>query len=795
MTVSVGLDLLPPGALGLFEFVFELFGLVHVALFECALVGTQTRVGRRHKVLAVVTELVERHGKVGEAIVVFCVGRHFGRLPQHLVVVLVLLTRQVFGPFALEPRNVRVVGIVHLALYAVAAACSTPHGALLELHHGTLTRGLVGDGKLADVLEILVARKQVAHERARLGNAKHIAIAKLEADGALGDELERLAPELVLDRTPALRLPALALGVEGDDGRLMHHLLGQKAQMLVVAHTLKRLAQQRVERLAARAQLGAGIARHGKRAHEAHALLPVVALARALQQVGRILVLLRRRLQQRERTVERDGEADRRQILADVLLEHAEQRHLVARHLGRQLLAVLYHRLAAAAAAAALAVAVRDGARVVGVGLRVVGLAVGAVGLAALGAREVGVVVGLGVVVHEELLSVAVGVVEDGRVGAGGGERGDGHAAAATAALAHAAAEARHGAHGASVGVDARDVGLDRGAQLVELGDELLGGHVEGGEVVGVVGLGAERAHDGVGGGAGGGLVLECARAALEVLDERRGLVEVGEYVGEVDGLEVVAVGDVETLEAARGALGDEGAEVGAPGFKVLGRERLEVEDAGARVDVDGAVTLGAGDGGVGDLDGVARGLVRADGVGEDALVGEHEEALGIALHLLALLLEDPSGVHHVQLVDLAVVDGEAALRARRLAVAVAAHDGECWRPARSLYRGGWVLQVSLDTGQRWTRTQPRQVRWRRSRCSKAGRRRCGWVFESGSGMKGKVQVKFGRAREDEVEHRPGSRGASKCSETGGERASERGRKITGNAARAYSRGPSHFTL
>ncbi len=64
-------------------------------------------------------------------------------------------------------------------------------------------------------------------------------------------------------------------------------------------------------------------------------------------------------------------------------------------------------------------------------------------------------------------------------------------------------------------------------------------------------------------------------------------------------------------------------------------------------------------------------------------------------------------------------------------------------------------------------------VRWRRSRCSRAGRRRRGCGSASASGMKAKVEGKFGPGSEDEVEHRPGSRGACVCSETGGERASE----------------------
>lgn len=92
-----------------------------------------------------------------------------------------------------------------------------------------------------------------------------------------------------------------------------------------------------------------------------------------------------------------------------------------------------------------------------------------------------------------------------------------------------------------------------------------------------------------------------------------------------------------------------------APGVKLCRAEHLDVKDGGAAVDVQGAMTFAGRHAGVWYGNRIARGLVRAERVGQNAVARQDEEALGIALHLFALLLEHPSGMEDVQIADLHV--------------------------------------------------------------------------------------------------------------------------------------------
>ena len=165
---------------------------------------------------------------------------------------------------------------------------------------------------------------------------------------------------------------AVARGVTGTD------LFSQEAPALVLAYALVRLAEQRVEGLGARAVERRRVRTDTERRHQAHALHRVVRVGGFVQQL-RVLQLLAQplhnkqhchnlfrarsccarnvnwqeftrdvcdsNLKQTERLVQRNGHGDLGEILADVLAQQTEQRHVAVVRLGRrQLAAAARHR-------------------------------------------------------------------------------------------------------------------------------------------------------------------------------------------------------------------------------------------------------------------------------------------------------------------------------------------------------------------------------------------------------------------------------------------------------------------
>mmetsp|Transcript_15442 Transcript_15442/g.27324 ORF Transcript_15442/g.27324 Transcript_15442/m.27324 type:complete len:377 (+) Transcript_15442:63-1193(+) len=148
----------------------------------------------------------------------------------------------------------------------------------------------------------------------------HVAVGEGDLQQAHRVQLDAAPPKLALHLPVALVQPAAALTAGGQDGGVMAHLLAEVAQPLFWRDELKRLAQQRVERLAGAAH-GGGVTAGSKGSHVRQPFDAARAALGGRIQQRAVLHILRPLLQRADRLVEKDGQADAGEVLADAVTD------------------------------------------------------------------------------------------------------------------------------------------------------------------------------------------------------------------------------------------------------------------------------------------------------------------------------------------------------------------------------------------------------------------------------------------------------------------------------------------
>ena len=137
----------------------------------------------------IICNLIERHGKVCESIVVGRIVWHFFCFPQWLALSFHCDSGHAFIPPSFYKSNLRLVRIVYRALNMVSVGSATKHRTFLELNYQMLVRFNIGNRHLTNVLEVLSAGEQVAHKRTWLHNVIFIACVQFHNLGTLSNEL------------------------------------------------------------------------------------------------------------------------------------------------------------------------------------------------------------------------------------------------------------------------------------------------------------------------------------------------------------------------------------------------------------------------------------------------------------------------------------------------------------------------------------------------------------------------------------------------------------------------------
>mmetsp|Transcript_38167 Transcript_38167/g.99111 ORF Transcript_38167/g.99111 Transcript_38167/m.99111 type:complete len:270 (+) Transcript_38167:520-1329(+) len=206
---------------------------------------------------------------------------------------------------------------------------------LLEAQLGLHARRLVHHPHDAAVVDAELADDEVVDGGDHLVPVVHLAVRKRHLQRAHRVQLDAAAPELALHLAVALEEPAAALAAGGEDGRVVAHLLADVTQPLFRGDKLKGFAQQRVERLAGAAH-GGGVAAGGK-GGDVHqpCLRARLALARHIQQLA-VLHVLRALLQRADGLVEKDRQADAREVLPNAFPDDGPQADALLPLLGRR---------------------------------------------------------------------------------------------------------------------------------------------------------------------------------------------------------------------------------------------------------------------------------------------------------------------------------------------------------------------------------------------------------------------------------------------------------------------------
>ena len=262
----MGLPLLPPSALRLFDAVLLLGGEVVLALFHGALVGAQAGVGRGDDGAESVGEVVEGDDE-GRDVEGDAGGARVGFPDEGGLVVAAAARARAAGDVGFVAGGVAGVDLV------VPAAADGPRGEAVfaddlaadlvsgggfpafgfEVEDAGFAGGPVLDFHGAVVVDGWVAGDDADDGgRDLLPGVEFLATtsgAEAKEPGAKWVELEGLAVELGLDGGFAIVIPVLAFGVGSTDWRVMADLLDEKAVSEIRTHVFVSLSQERVERL------------------------------------------------------------------------------------------------------------------------------------------------------------------------------------------------------------------------------------------------------------------------------------------------------------------------------------------------------------------------------------------------------------------------------------------------------------------------------------------------------------------------------------------------------------------